>query len=161
MSIKGPHGAKLFKAYASDSLELFTLNEVVEVKPDQDGENFGEFVFAQAGEALDAGALCIVAHDGQATECDTTASGSTRKRLGIAQVALANDEYGWFWRGRGKTEALVADSVAAGAALTTTATDGVLGAGGDAIASLVAVDANASGDVALTTVFADGYISSN
>jgi hypothetical protein len=160
MSLKGPHGINLSKAYTSQE---FTLMESVELKPTGTvaGENCGVYVFAQAGEAIAKGDLCHITYAGQATMLDSTASGSTRKRCGIAQVALANDEYGWFWRGEGTTEARLADSIAAGAALTTTATDGVLGAGGDAVASLLAVDANASGGVALRTVEADILISTN
>lgn len=158
MSIKGPNGVILNKAYTTKD---YAINEVVELKPDQNGENYGEYVFAEAGGAIDRGALCQLTYAGVATEQDTTTSGSTRKRDAIAQATLASGEYGFFWRGRGSTEALVATGISADAALTTTATAGELGAGGDAVFSLLAVDANSSGSTALRTVFADSYISTN
>lgn len=158
MSLKGPHGIKLNAAYTSQEFRLMT---VAELNPDENGDNFGEYVFCQANGAIDRGALCQITHDGQASEQDTTSSGSTRKRDGVAQAALADNEWGWFWRGRGKTEALVANGISAGAALTTTATAGVLGSGGDAVASCLAVDANATGSTALVTIEADNYISTN
>lgn len=106
----------------------------------------GTFVYAQAGEALARYAACKISSAGQATEFDTTESAAVPSMVGFPQVALANDEYGWFWVGEGGATAaaapekvvygLVADSVTAGAKMTTTATEGVIGAGGDVIQGL-------------------------
>lgn len=130
----------------------------------------GHYRYAQASGAIDAGAAVTLTYtvgsantvtDCQAAEVDTTASGSTPKVIGIAQAALADNEYGWFWVGCGHTEALVATGVSAGDALTTTATAGELGAGGDAVTGLAALDANSSGSTALRTVVASGFIKTN
>lgn len=130
----------------------------------------GQYRYAQASGAIDAGAAVILAltvgsantvTDVQATEVDTTGSGSTPKVIGIAQATLADNEYGWFWVGCGHTEALVATGISAGDALTTTATAGELGSGGDAVAGLAALDANSSGSTALRTVVASGLLRTN
>lgn len=133
-------------------------------------DRFGRwFEYAQANGDIDEGATCILTDtitsneisDVQAAEGNNTASGSTRKKIGIAEATIADNGYGWFFRGFGHTEALVANGISAGAALTTTDTAGVAGAGGDAIAGLYAVDANSSGSTALGTVRADGLLTTN
>ena len=123
----------------------------------------GEYLYVNAAEAIDAGALVRVTPDlnFDAYELDTTDSGSTHNTCGVAQAAIASGGYGWVWRGRGSTEALVATGISAGDALTTTATDGELGSGGDGVKGLYAVDANSSGSTALRTVYSSELIATN
>lgn len=154
-------GARIFGvdvSAAATATQKFGLGDHTEI-------DSGVYVYAQADGAVDAGAACRIvqesAKDCQAKEIDTTLSGSIPTAVGIAQVALADNYYGWFWRGRGYTEALVATGVSANAALTTTATAGELGAGGDAVATLRCVDANSSGSTALGTVAAYGLLGTN
>lgn len=69
-----------------------------------------------------------------ATEEDTTTSGSDPRKGGIAIVAVAENAYGWILTGPfDLVPVQVANGVSAGAALTTTATAGELGAGGDTV----------------------------
>lgn len=155
MALSGPHGTilNLNKAYTE---RKFSLGETVEVKAK------GVYVFARANGAVLQGDLCKI--DPETWDADsvtTTESGSTGKMCGIAQAALADNEFGWFWRGCGTTEALVADGVSADTNGTTTANAGVIGSGGDAIATLTVIDANSSGAAALRTVKAYGFIGTN
>lgn len=94
--------------------------------------------FAQVNEAagIAIGRFAIIGPDGQAIAMNTTDSGSLGQDIGVACAALADNEYGWFWRGPGTWEALVTDSVAANTQLTTTASDGIAGTGGDTIQGL-------------------------
>lgn len=153
-------GARVFGVKVSqvDTTQKFGLGDFTVL-------DSGFYRYAQADGAIDAGAACRIVQesetDCQAKEIDTTLSGSIPTAVGIAQAALADNYYGWFWRGCGYTEALVATGVAANAALTTTATAGELGAGGDAIATMRCVDANSSGSTALGTVAAYGFLGTN
>lgn len=153
-------GARVFGVDVSKvtSTQKFGLGDITVL-------DSGFYRYAQADGAIDAGAACRIlqesATDCQAKEIDTTLSGSIPTAVGIAQAALADNEYGWFWRGLGYTEALVATGIAANAALTTTATAGELGAAGDTVATLRAVDANSSGSTALGTVAAYGLLGTN
>jgi hypothetical protein len=92
----------------------------------------GEFVFVQADGAIDQYAFVKIEQDGQAAMLTTTNAGSQGLLVGVAQVAFADNEYGWVWVGglngggvgsgiRGK----VAASYVAKANLNTTATAGV------------------------------------
>lgn len=123
----------------------------------------GVYLYAQADGAIAEGALVKISDVGQADSVTTAESAATPKKLGVCVAAggLADNQYGWFWRGNGVEEALLANGVAADTALTTTATAGVLGTGGDAVVSLVSVDANSSGAAALGTVQAYGLLGSN
>lgn len=158
MSFAGPHGVRLSKAYNNSTTVgglKHTVGQVVSLSD-------GDYLFCKASGAILAGDLCKIDPETfLADSCTTAESGSTGKMLGVAQAALADAEYGWFWRGNGETEALVADGIAADTNGTTTATAGVIGSGGDAIVSLTVVDANSSGAAALRTVKAYGLIGTN
>lgn len=158
MSLSGPHG---FKRDAVDTVAKFTLMEEVVTKPNSSGIYYGAYQYAQAGEAINVGDACVLTPLGQATMVDTTASGAVGNIIGIAQATLANDEYGWFWRGCGVTEATVETGTTSGLVLTTTGTDGTLGTGGDRVVSAFAVDANATGSDAVVTIAAFSYIGTN
>lgn len=109
-----------------------------EVHVDPDGRHW-EYV--QADGAITAGHACIVSSAGQADALNTTNDGSVGGKIGIADHAFADNQYGFLFRGFGLIEAVVANSVAAGTAMTTTANDGIIGTGGVAIQGLSNVDA--------------------
>lgn len=120
----------------------------------------GAWVFGQADEAIAAGEFAFINEtDGGATLLDTTESASEPQLVGAADAALASGEYGWFWVGEGTFEAEVDDSVAAGTQLTTIATPGEVGTGGDVINSLTNVDVGVDGT--RVTVEATGIMRTN
>jgi hypothetical protein len=59
----------------------------------------GEFVFVQADGAIDQYAWVKIEQDGQAAMLNTTNAGSNGLLVGVAQVAFADNEYGWVWVG--------------------------------------------------------------
>jgi len=79
--------------------------------------------------------------------------------VGVSCSNLSNGKFGWVWRGSGQFEGHVANGVAAGTALTATATGGEVGTGGTAIAGLVNVDAGVTDT--RVTVFASTLMTSN
>lgn len=106
----------------------------------------GAWAYGQADEAIAAGEFVFVNEvDGGLTLLDTTESASTPQLVGAADAAIASGSYGWVWVGEGTFEAEVDNAVAAGTALTTIATAGEVGTGGDAIAGLTNVDAGVDG----------------
>lgn len=120
----------------------------------------GAWTVGQADEAIAAGEFVFVNEvDGGLTLLDTTESASTPQLVGVADAAIASGSYGWVWVGEGTCEAEVDDSVAAGTALTTIATAGEVGTGGDAIAGLTNVDAGVDGT--RVTVQATGIMRTN
>lgn len=121
----------------------------------------GAFEYAQVDEALGiaAGRFAIIGPSSQAIAMNTTDSGSLGQKIGIAVATLADNEYGWFFRGLGEFEALVTNGVAANTQLTTTATDGEAGTGGDTIQGLRNVDPGVTST--RVTVFAASLMSTN
>lgn len=92
----------------------------------------GEFVFVQADGAIDQFAFVKIEADGQAAMLTTTNAGSQGLLVGVAQVAFADNEYGWVWVGGlagGGAGSGIKGKVAAGYVaknnLNTTATAGV------------------------------------
>jgi hypothetical protein len=147
-------GALTSKVYAENAQGHKTL--------ERHDDDAGHYWFAQANGAVALGALVKISAVGQADTVTTSESGSTAKILGIAQAALADNEWGWFWRGNGYTEALVVTGNAADTALTTHTGAGEMSTGGDAIVGgLVTVDGNATGSNAVITVAAYGLIGTN
>ena len=59
----------------------------------------GEFVFVQADGAIDQYGFVKIEQDGQAAMLTTTNAGSQGLLVGVAQVAFADNEYGWVWVG--------------------------------------------------------------
>lgn len=135
----GTIDASLEVAYTSES-----LNFTFVVGNDVPGNN-GIYRFGQAAGAIDLGAVCSIDETGQVAELDTTGSGSTPKTVGVALAALADNEWGWFWRGCGQCDVLLATSINDDTAITTTATAGVGGTGGDAITGLVSTESSGTG----------------
>lgn len=94
-------------------------------------EREGWFVYGQANGAIAAYAVVKIDDDGQVAELTTAISGAEPTRVGAAQVAYADDEYGWFFVGPGGglgkgIKAKVAASCAADVKIGTTATAGVI-----------------------------------
>lgn len=95
-----------------------------------------------------------------AVKLDTTDSGSTPKKGAIAISAVAAASYGWFlFEDLNQVPVNVANGVSSGAALTTTATAGQLGAGGDTVVGLLTNEA--SGASGLTSCSSIGAIGTN
>lgn len=123
----------------------------------------GVYVYGSANGAIDEGALCKYTEGSfDFDEVTTAESGTTNTQCGICVTSggLADNYYGWFWRGRGYEEALFGGSINANTQLTTTATAGVVGTGGDNVDGLFTVDQSASGG-GLYTVRAAGLLQTN
>lgn len=118
----------------------------------------GIYQYAKAEGAITAGWAAIIDENGDATAATTTLSGSLPCAIGIACATLADEEYGWFWRGCGTFEAVVANGVTAGA-LTTTASAGILGTGGDSVAGARNVDTGVTDT--RVTIFASQLMATN
>lgn len=89
-----------------------------------------EFVFGRADGAItDRGFVCVEGQNGDFTMASVTSTSpgvsGPGSRVGVAQVALADNQYGWFQiYGRGPVRTLA--SAARGTRLNTTATAGAL-----------------------------------
>tara|TARA_R110000868_G_scaffold31617_4_gene115782 strand:- start:4578 stop:5063 length:486 start_codon:yes stop_codon:yes gene_type:complete len=126
MSQSGSFGVNYKKAFA-------TTEAILPAKVGSVGSLIeGDFVFVQADGAVDQYGFVKIEADGQAAMLTTTNAGSQALLVGVAQVALTDNEYGWVWIGgpmgggvgkgiRGK----VAAGFVAKANLNTTATAGV------------------------------------
>jgi len=127
MSQSGSFGVNYLKTFTTaDNLSLPAGLRAVGSLPE------GEFVFVQADGAIDQYGWVKIEQDGQAAMLTTTNAGSQGLLIGVAQVAFANDEYGWVWVGGlngggvGKgIKGKLAASYVAKANLFTTATAGV------------------------------------
>jgi hypothetical protein len=118
----------------------------------------GVYSYQKAEGAITAGWACIIDELGDATPATTTLSGALPCAIGIACADLTDEYYGWFWRGCGVFEAIVTNGAAAGA-LTTTASAGILGTGGDAVSGARNVDAGVT--ATRVTIFASTLMATN
>lgn len=123
---------------------------------DDPAKGYQEFVYGRAnGAVTGAGYICVelTGFDFAMASTTTTAPGSSGygTRVGAAQAALADNEYGWF-QIYGKGSARTLASAAKGTRLNSTATAGALdddgGTGAEAIQGLTL--GTASGGVAET-----------
>lgn len=123
---------------------------------DDPSKGYQEFVYGRAnGAVTGAGYICVelTGFDFAMASTTTTAPGSSGygTRVGAAQAALADNEYGWF-QIYGKGSARTLASAAKGTRLNSTATAGALdddgGTGAEAIQGLTL--GTASGGVAET-----------
>jgi len=151
MSSGGPFGVKLTTV---DTVQKFGLLDTYWAKN-------GLYVYAQANGAITAGMACKIDETGQADTVTTAESGSTPKVIGIAKATLADNEYGWFWRGCGVEEAYVLASTGDDTALTTHTATGVLSTGGDAIVGGLVTTAARGGTDGLVAVQAYGLLGTN
>lgn len=126
MSQSGSFGVNYKKAFATTEAilpaKVGTVGSLIE----------GDFVFVQADGAVDQYGFVKIEADGQAAMLTTTNAGSQALLVGVAQVALADNEYGWVWIGGpmgGGVGKGIKGKVAAGFVaknnLNTTATAGV------------------------------------
>lgn len=122
------------------------------------GDN-GFYSYQKCEGGLTAGQFALIDELGDATGLTTTNSGSLPQSVGVACADLTDEYYGWFWRGCGSFEAIVTNAVAAGTQLTTTASAGVAGTGGDTIIGLRNVDAGVTST--RVTVFAATIMATN
>lgn len=121
----------------------------------------GVYIYGQANGAIDEGAICkFVEQTWDFDEVTTAESGSTNTPLGVCVAAggLADNYWGWFWRGCGVEEVYVQD-IATDTQVTTTTTAGEGGSGGDNIDGLFTNENNAS--AGLTTCRAAGFLQTN
>jgi hypothetical protein len=145
---------------ASTAVPAFRLGTVGGY--DHPTKGYQEFVYGRAsGAVTGAGYVCVEAtgFDFVMATTTTTAPGSSGpgSRVGVAQVALADNEYGWF-QVYGKGTVRTAASAAKGTRLNSTATGGQVDddgtAGSEQILGLVVM--TASGGAAESNV--DGMI---
>lgn len=157
MGRSGVHGMNTAKATTDQRFGLL----------DEGQNKKGVWVYGQAQGALDQYEAVKVDNDGQLIPLTSTVSGTEPTAVGFPQVAAADDEYVWVWVGEGGGDGegiygLVDDSITAGAAMTTTATAGVIGAGGDTISGLTTVDTTAgSGGPHATELYSPLRLSTN
>lgn len=141
-----------------DTTPKYDLAQIVRLNHATYGR--GAWAYGQADEAIDAGEWVFVTEaDGGLTLIDTTESASQPQLIGVADTDIASGSYGWVWVGEGQMEAIVVNAVAAGTLLTTTATGGQAGSGGDAINSVTNEDAGVTST--RVTVRATGIMRSN
>lgn len=125
----------------------------------------GKWVFAQANGSILQYAFCGILATGQAAELTTTTAGSVLILVGCPQIALADNEYGWFWIGEGGGDGKgiygLAINYTAGDLLNTTATDGVAdNASTTLIKNAVGLD-TVGGTAAATELWATGIMQCN
>lgn len=111
----------------------------------------GLYVYGSANGAVDEGAVCkFVEGVWDFDEVTTAESGSTETQLGICVTdgGLADNQWGWFWRGLGTEYAYVTD-VNADVQLTTHTNAGELSTGGDNVFGLFSAENNASAGLTL------------
>lgn len=124
----------------TSTTQKYDINRIYRIKHPTYGG--GAWEYGQADEAISAGqAVFIADSDGGLTLADTTEAGSTKKDVGIADADIASGSWGWLFRGEGSFEAILTNALAAGTNLTTTATGGTLGSGGDTVGDASSVDA--------------------
>lgn len=101
----------------------------------------GVFEYGKAEGAVTAGNWVTIDENNDVVEVTTTTIGDTPKKLGCAVATAADEDYVWVWRGAGTFECILANGVTANTQLTTTATAGDAGTGGDTINSCRNIDA--------------------
>lgn len=107
-----------------------------------------EYVYVQANGALAATDVCIITEAGQADAIDlTNSAGALGTMVGVANVAFADDEYGWV-QVRGATTANVGTGASTGTKLNSTSTAGRVddnaGAGSETVLGLYTTGAETS-----------------
>lgn len=108
-----------------------------------------EYVFVQANGAITAGDIVIISEAYQADQLDTTSSGGAiGDAVGVAKVAMADNEYGWVQIYGTYTDANVATGATANTVLNSTSTAGRIDddatSGSETITGLYATETAAS-----------------
>lgn len=138
-----------------DDAQEFTLGACIQ------GSDGCHYEYIKADEDLAAGATVAIREDYGAVELTTTVSGSVPTSVGVPQVAIANDKYGWAVRKGSGFQVLAAASCAADVTLYTTATAGVVDdAATDKISGL-RLDATNGGSQALVSASAATFMGTN
>lgn len=125
MSSSGSFGVNYKKSYGTEPSIGLPAKLL-----DRGTDKVGEFIFIKASAAIAQYAFVGIDGEGDAAELTTTTYASSAA-FGVAQVALAINEYGWVWVGKGGgtgtgIKGKVAASYAAFAVINTTATAGVV-----------------------------------
>lgn len=142
MARSGSFGVNTKKVWASDAVLPAKLGDIA-------SDTDGEYMFVKAGASVAQYAFVLISDAFLATE--TSGASTIVQHVGVAQVALAANEFGWVWIGgpagggvgkgiRGK----IAASYVANTPLLTTATAGVADDAGSTTIK------NVSGTVATT-----------
>lgn len=121
------------------------------------GEDDSAYIYVQADGAIAATDAVIVDEDGQAVKASTTSSASAfGDRVGVANAAMSDDQYGWV-QVYGPTTLNVAASCAANAEINTTGTGGRLdddgSAGAEKIVGIVTTGSESSNAAAAMLIW--------
>lgn len=120
----------------------------------------GMYAYAKCTETIADGQWVFIDESNQLTLADTTESGTEQMRVGVAATdCTTSSPYIWVWLGGGVFEAILSNGLAADTALTTTATGGTAGSGGDAISGCINIDAGVTST--RVTVRCTGFASTN
>ena len=113
-----------------------------------------EYIYAKANGAISVGAVCNVDSAGEADELDSANAATINGQpLGVAQVAIANDSYGWL-QVYGPCAAIqVAGAVSKGDYIWGTTTDGAIDDADVANANLRGITVNARSSAGNTSGF--------
>lgn len=140
MSASGSFGVNYKKVFADPTTSASGLPlpaKIGDVGEDTDGT----FVFVQANGAIAQYAWCVIAADGQAAEMTTTNATSGNLLVGVAQVALADNEYAWIWvggvRGGGSGRGIKGKVLTGYVALNNLNTTGTAGCADDSSTTLI------------------------
>jgi len=153
--IDGAAGVDLTK---TDSVARYSVGTVVRTDD-------GQFTYVKHALAAAAiGTSYKIQEDYQTVALTSTESGDEPTNVGVFQIQVAAGtsvpQYAFAFTGFGNFNALVATGTSAGLALTTTASAGILGSGGDAVGAAL-VTGNSSGGNALRACFAPGKLATN
>lgn len=161
MARSGSFGVNYKKTFGTDPA-------IVEAKlGDLGSDSDGEWVYVKASAAVAQYAFVAIAKDNTVAELTTTTAGSASLQVGVAQNALALNEFGWVWIGGpmgggvGKgIKGKIAASYVAEANLNTTATAGVAD---DAATTLIknVVGLTATTGAASVELRSNGYLCVN
>lgn len=150
MSHSGSFGVNYLKVWDGVSISLPAA------VGDLGSSTKGDFVFVQAAAAISQYDFVVITDDGQASPLTTTNAGSGNKQVGVAQLAVADNEYFWAFTGGVQGGGVgvgikgnVLASYAADAPLYTTAT---AGSADDAVTTKI------QGVTGLTTVVGAGSV---
>lgn len=126
----------------------------------------GTFVYVQAGAAIAIYDAVKIDNDGQAVLLTTAVSGTEPTSVGVAQVALADNEYGWVWvKGGGSGKGIKVNALtlcATDVKLYTTATGGAIDdTATDLILGLTLCSTNAAGATVATECYSPIEICTN
>lgn len=162
MARSGSFGVNYKKSFGTDP--VMVEHRLGDLGSDTDGE----WVFVKASASVAQYAFVVIASDNTVAELTTTNATSASLQVGVAQVALATNEFGWVWIGgpmgggtgkgiRGKCLTLYA----ANANLFTTATAGCADDTSTTLIKNVVGLATVGGSTTAVELKSQGYLSVN